>query len=125
MSHLSRPIDVPPIRMTSSSLVPRSCRVMTIIRGLVACEVVMKLRESEMPEESYWETLFDVELILDRLGIDAELGDVAELGCGYPLGSDMAIDPGDGSAVSDVPPMNGGGGQGAIHAVGELHRDGR
>ena len=43
----------------------------------------MKLRESGMPEESYWETLFDVELILDRLGIDRQLGDVAELGCGY------------------------------------------
>jgi SAM-dependent methyltransferase len=43
----------------------------------------MKLRESGMPEEQYWESLFDVELILDRLGIDAALRDVAELGCGY------------------------------------------
>ena len=43
----------------------------------------MKLRESGMPEESYWETLFDVTLILDRLGIDGRLGDVIELGCGY------------------------------------------
>jgi len=43
----------------------------------------MKLRESEMPEESYWETLFDVELILDRLGIDGRLGNVVEMGCGY------------------------------------------
>lgn len=43
----------------------------------------MKLRESGMPEETYWESLFDVPLILDRLGIDATLGDVAELGCGY------------------------------------------
>lgn len=43
----------------------------------------MKLRESGMPEEAYWETLLDVPLILDRLGINRELRDVAELGCGY------------------------------------------
>jgi SAM-dependent methyltransferase len=42
----------------------------------------MKIRDSAMPDESYWESLFDVPLILSRL----ELGcvrDVAELGCGY------------------------------------------
>ncbi len=43
----------------------------------------MKVRESGMPEEAYWETLFDVELILDRLGVDARLKDVVEFGCGY------------------------------------------
>lgn len=43
----------------------------------------MKLRESGMPEEAYWETLFDVSLILDRLGVDARLKSVVELGCGY------------------------------------------
>ena len=43
----------------------------------------MKVRESGMPEEAYWESLFDVPLILDRLGIDARLKDVMELGCGY------------------------------------------
>lgn len=43
----------------------------------------MRLRESGMPEESYWEALLDVPLILDRLGIDASVGDVVELGCGY------------------------------------------
>lgn len=43
----------------------------------------MKLRESGMPEETHWETLFDVPLILDRLGIDARLKNVVELGCGY------------------------------------------
>lgn len=37
-----------------------------------------------MPVEAYWATLFDVALILDRLGIDARLGDVTELGCGMP-----------------------------------------
>ena len=35
-----------------------------------------------MPEEAYWETLFDVPVILDRLDL-AGCGDVAELGCGY------------------------------------------
>jgi ubiquinone/menaquinone biosynthesis C-methylase UbiE len=43
----------------------------------------VKLRESGMPEEAYWETLFDVGLILDRLGIDTRVKDVVELGCGY------------------------------------------
>lgn len=43
----------------------------------------MKLRESGMPEEAYWETLFNVPLILDRLSIDATLENVVELGCGY------------------------------------------
>ena len=36
-----------------------------------------------MPEEAYWETLFNVPLILDRLEVDARLKDVVELGCGY------------------------------------------
>ena len=42
----------------------------------------MKVRDSGMPDEGLWEQLFDVELILDRLGITG-LTDVAELGCGY------------------------------------------
>jgi len=36
-----------------------------------------------MPNEAFWETLFDVDLILDRLEIDKRLGDVLEMGCGY------------------------------------------
>ncbi|MBI5771249.1 MAG: class I SAM-dependent methyltransferase [Verrucomicrobia bacterium] len=43
----------------------------------------MKLRESGMPAQDYWETLFDVPRILDAFGFDAATGDVAELGCGY------------------------------------------
>ena len=43
----------------------------------------MKLRESGMPEETYWETLLDVNLVLDRLGVDNTLRNVVELGCGY------------------------------------------
>jgi len=35
-----------------------------------------------MPDESHWESLFDVPLILSRLGVD-QLHDVAEFGCGY------------------------------------------
>lgn len=43
----------------------------------------MKVRESGMPDEAYWETLFDVDLILDRLGIDFQMPKVVEFGCGY------------------------------------------
>lgn len=42
----------------------------------------MKIRDSGMPDEAYWESLFDVPLILDRLDI-RQYRDVAELGCGY------------------------------------------
>ncbi len=43
----------------------------------------MKLRESTMPDEVYWESLFEIPLILDRLGIDERVNDAGELGCGY------------------------------------------
>ncbi len=43
----------------------------------------MQLRESGMPPQKYWETLFDVPHILDAFGFNAATGDVAELGCGY------------------------------------------
>ena len=43
----------------------------------------MRIRESGMPEEVAWEGLFDVGLILNRMGVDGALGNVAELGCGY------------------------------------------
>ena len=43
----------------------------------------MKLRESGMPQQDYWESLFDVPLILDALNFGPEMRDVAELGCGY------------------------------------------
>ncbi len=42
----------------------------------------MKVRDSGMPDELSWERLFDVRLILDRLGV-VGLSDVTELGCGY------------------------------------------
>jgi SAM-dependent methyltransferase len=43
----------------------------------------VRLRESGMPEEAYWESLCGVPLILDRLGIDNRLQSVVEMGCGY------------------------------------------
>jgi SAM-dependent methyltransferase len=42
----------------------------------------MKIRDSGMPEESHWETLLDIPLIISRLNIGRS-HDVAELGCGY------------------------------------------
>jgi hypothetical protein len=35
------------------------------------------------PDENYWESPFNVPLILDRLGIERSVSDVAGLGCGY------------------------------------------
>jgi SAM-dependent methyltransferase len=43
----------------------------------------MKVRDSGMPPQDYWETLFDVPGILDSFGFGPATGDVAELGCGY------------------------------------------
>ncbi len=43
----------------------------------------MKIRDSGMPPQDYWETLFDVPRILDAFGFGPATRDVAELGCGY------------------------------------------
>jgi SAM-dependent methyltransferase len=43
----------------------------------------MKVRDSGMPPQDYWETLFDVPGILDAFGFGPATGNVAELGCGY------------------------------------------
>lgn len=43
----------------------------------------MKLRDSGMPGEAFWESLFDVDLILSRLRIDSGTRNAAELGCGF------------------------------------------
>ena len=43
----------------------------------------MKLRESGMPEEDYWESLLDVDAILARFQFGPATGDVVELGCEY------------------------------------------
>lgn len=42
----------------------------------------MKVRDSGMPDEAYWESLFDVPLVLERFNF-TQFRDVAEFGCGY------------------------------------------
>lgn len=41
------------------------------------------IRESGMPEVDHWERLFDPAALLDALGFDEALGDVADFGCGH------------------------------------------
>ena len=43
----------------------------------------MKIRESGMPEETYWETFFDTNLILSKLQFDETINDAVEFGSGY------------------------------------------
>jgi len=43
----------------------------------------MKARESGMPEEQLWESFFDADAILAKLGLTAACRDAAEVGCGY------------------------------------------
>lgn len=43
----------------------------------------MKVRDSGMPGQDFWESLFDIPAILDRLEIDGRIGGAAEVGCGY------------------------------------------
>ncbi len=43
----------------------------------------MKVRDSGMPGQDYWESLLDVPMILERLGIDQRINTAVEVGCGY------------------------------------------
>lgn len=43
----------------------------------------MKVRDSGMPAEEYWESLLNVELILERFAIGPHLRDIIEFGCGF------------------------------------------
>lgn len=43
----------------------------------------MKVRDSGMPEQEYWESLFNVELILDKMEINQDVNSLVEFGCGY------------------------------------------
>ena len=43
----------------------------------------MKSRESGMPDEELWASFFNVESVLDKLGLQSCAGDVVEFGCGY------------------------------------------
>ena len=49
----------------------------------------MKVRDSGMPEQTYWESLFDVEGMLDEMGVGPQTGDVAELGVRALLEKDL------------------------------------
>jgi ubiquinone/menaquinone biosynthesis C-methylase UbiE len=42
----------------------------------------MKVDDSGMPEESYWNSLFDIEAIVEWLEISSSAG-IVEIGCGY------------------------------------------
>jgi SAM-dependent methyltransferase len=43
----------------------------------------MKVRDSGMPEQTYWESLFNIGTILDGLQVDDRIRDAVEIGCGY------------------------------------------
>ncbi|MBI1249351.1 methyltransferase domain-containing protein [bacterium] len=43
----------------------------------------MKGRQSGMPEEEYWNSFFNPNCILSKLGCYEQCGDVVEFGCGY------------------------------------------
>lgn len=43
----------------------------------------MKIRESGMPEETYWESFFNTQLILSKLQFDKTIFDAVEFGSGY------------------------------------------
>ncbi len=43
----------------------------------------MKVRDSGMPDEVYWESLVDPEGTLVAFGFDATIADAVEVGCGY------------------------------------------
>ena len=43
----------------------------------------MKIRESGMPEENYWESFFDPQFIFSKLEFDNTITDAVEFGSGY------------------------------------------
>lgn len=43
----------------------------------------MKVHDSGMPEETYWNSLFDIAGIVEWLEINDRTGGIAEIGCGY------------------------------------------
>jgi len=43
----------------------------------------MKIRESDMPKEENWATLFDPPKVLKLLGLDSNVSEIADFGCGY------------------------------------------
>jgi SAM-dependent methyltransferase len=43
----------------------------------------MKVIDSGMPEENYWNSLYDIPLIMDWLNVGRAIGPIVEVGCGY------------------------------------------
>ncbi|MDE2026909.1 MAG: class I SAM-dependent methyltransferase [Candidatus Omnitrophica bacterium] len=43
----------------------------------------MKIRESGMPERNVWEEFFNPKNVLETLGLNSQIVNVAEFGCGY------------------------------------------
>ncbi len=43
----------------------------------------MKVNDSGMPGEAYWNSLFDIQLIVDWLNLRNATAPIAEIGCGY------------------------------------------
>lgn len=43
----------------------------------------MKVRDSGMPDEEMWSGFFDPEKILQTFGLNQEIADIVEFGCGY------------------------------------------
>ncbi|HUX89778.1 MAG TPA: class I SAM-dependent methyltransferase [Gallionellaceae bacterium] len=43
----------------------------------------MKVEDSGMPDEAYWNSLFDIEGIVDWLDLENRKAAIAEIGCGY------------------------------------------
>jgi len=43
----------------------------------------MKVEDSGMPEEAYWDSLFDIEGIIEWLDIPEKATTIVEIGCGY------------------------------------------
>jgi ubiquinone/menaquinone biosynthesis C-methylase UbiE len=43
----------------------------------------MKVNDSGMPEVTYWNSLFNIPLIIDWLNLESVSGPVVEVGCGY------------------------------------------
>ncbi len=43
----------------------------------------MKVFDSGMPDETYWNSLFDIPAIIDWLKLESVRDPIAEIGCGY------------------------------------------
>ncbi|RNI15833.1 class I SAM-dependent methyltransferase [Methanohalophilus sp. RSK] len=43
----------------------------------------MKIKECGMPDENVWEGFFRADEVLEKLGLNDKIADVADFGCGY------------------------------------------